>query len=182
MRAAGAGVGRGVEAFITGIDEAVESWWEDNLRGKPTLDRIMYSLSEAANHSRLWHALGALQAAARRDPRGAQRLSSALFAEAALVNGLIKTAVGRRRPAFEGQRPHSLRQPLTSSFPSGHASAAMVAAALLSRRSRWTPAYYTLAAAVAASRVHVGLHHASDVAAGMALGAALGAVARRIWR
>ncbi len=170
------------QTAITAIDEAVDSWWEDNLRGRPALDRIMYSLSEAANHSRLWHALGTLQAAVRRNRSSAQQLSSALFAEAALVNGLIKTAFGRRRPDFTGQRPHSLRQPLTSSFPSGHASAAMVAASLLSRRSRWAPAYYLLASAVALSRIHVRLHHASDVVAGIGIGATLGAIARRLWR
>ena len=118
----------------------------------------------------------------RRDGRIAWRVSVALFAEAAVVNGLIKTIFGRRRPAFEGRRPHSLRQPLTSSFPSGHASAAMVAAAMLSRRSLWTPAYYALALVVALSRIHVRIHHASDVAAGMAVGAALGALARRLLR
>ncbi len=165
-----------------GIDAAVDAWWERALRGKPALDRIMYSASEAANHSRLWHALGAAQAAARRDPRAATELSAALFAEAVIVNGIVKTIFGRRRPAFAGDRPHALRQPLTSSFPSGHASAAMVAAAMLSRRSRWAPAYFALAGVVALSRIHVRLHHASDVAAGIGVGAVLGAVARRVWR
>ena len=167
---------------IDGIDEAVDAWWERALRGKPGLDRLMYLASEAANHSRLWHALGAAQAAIRRDHRPATELSVALLAEAVLVNGVIKTVVGRRRPVFVGDRPHALRQPLTSSFPSGHASAAMVAAALLSRRSRWSSLYYALAAAVALSRIHVRIHHASDVAAGLGVGAALGAVARRLLR
>ena len=167
---------------IDRIDEAVDAWWERALRGKPALDRLMYSASEAANHSRLWHALAAAQAVIRRDHRPAAELSGALLAEAVLVNGVIKTVFGRRRPAFTGHRPHALRQPLTSSFPSGHASAAMVAAALLSRRSPWAPVYYALALVVALSRIHVRIHHASDVAAGIGIGAALGAIARRLWR
>lgn len=167
---------------VEGIDTAVDAWWERAIRGKPALDRIMYSASEAANHSRLWHALGAAQAVARRSRRPAVELSISLLAEAVLVNGVIKTAFGRRRPAFAGNRPHALRQPLTSSFPSGHASAAMVAASLLSRRSPWAPAYYALALVVALSRLHVRIHHASDVAAGIGTGAVLGAVARRLWR
>ena len=109
-------------------------------------------------------------------------LSVALLAEAVLVNGVVKTAFGRRRPPFKGDRPHNLRQPLTSSFPSGHASAAMVAAALLSRRSRWAPAYYGLGLVVALSRIHVRIHHASDVAAGIGVGAVFGAIARRLLR
>ena len=167
---------------IDSIDSAVDAWWDRRLRGRPALDRLMYSASEAANHSRLWHGLGAAQAVVRRNGRPARELSIALLGEAVVVNGVIKTIFGRRRPAFRGHRPHSLREPLTSSFPSGHASAAMVAASLLSRRSRWAPAYYALALVVALSRIHVRIHHASDVAAGLAAGAALGALARRILR
>jgi len=167
---------------VEGIDAAVDAWWERALRGRPVLDRIMYSASEVANHSRLWHALGAAQAVARRSHRPAAELSISLLAEAALVNGVVKTAFGRRRPVFAGNRPHARRQPLTSSCPGGHASAAMVAASLLSRRSPWASAYYALGLAVALSRIHVGLHHASDVAAGIGTGAVLGAVARRLWR
>lgn len=167
---------------VGAVDAAVDAWWEQALRDKPALDRIMYAASQAANHSRLWHVLGAAQAAVRRDPRPASQLSVALLAEALLVNGVLKTIFGRRRPSFAGDRPHSLRQPLTSSFPSGHASAAMVAALLLSRGSRWAPAYLALALVVAVSRLHVRIHHASDVVAGIGIGAALGALARRLWR
>lgn len=167
---------------IDSIDTAIDAWWDRQLRGRPALDRLMYSASEAANHSMLWHSLGAAQAATRRNGRSALELSVALVVEAVMVNGVMKTIFGRRRPVIGGRRPHHLRQPLTSSFPSGHASAAMVAAALLSRRSRWAPAFYGLALVVALSRIHVRIHHASDVAAGMGVGAILGAVARRLLR
>ena len=173
---------RSADEHIESIDNAVDDWWDRNLRGRPALDRIMYSASEAANHSMLWYALGAAQAVVRRDARPAWQLGLALLGEAALVNGVIKTIFGRRRPVYSGPRPHSLRQPLTSSFPSGHASAAMVAASLLSRRSRCAPAYYALAAVVALSRIHVRIHHASDVTAGVAVGTALGSLARRLLR
>ena len=168
--------------FIDRTDSAVDAWWERRLRGRRGLDRLFYAASEAANHSRLWHALGAAQAAARRDKRSAVELSIVLAVEAALVNGLLKTLFRRARPPHSGPRPHRLRQPLTSSFPSGHASAAMVAAAMLSRGSRWRSLWYGLAVLVALSRIHVRIHHASDVAAGMGTGAVLGALARRILR
>ena len=130
---------------IERLDDAVDAWWERRLRGRPVLDRLFYGASEAANHSLLWHGMGAAAAVVRDDRRFATRLSIALLAEAALVNGVVKTVVGRKRPEHRGSRPHALRQPLTSSFPSGHASAAMVAAALLSRGSRWRAAWYGLA-------------------------------------
>ena len=33
---------------IESIDKAVDDWWDRRLRGRPALDRIMYSASEAA--------------------------------------------------------------------------------------------------------------------------------------
>ena len=58
---------------------------------------------------------------------------------------------------------------------------AFCAAALLSDGDeRWAPVYYGLALVVAWSRVHVNIHHASDVVAGMAIGALLGEVSTRI--
>jgi undecaprenyl-diphosphatase len=54
-----------------------------------------------------------------------------------------------------------------------------MAAALLSKGTRLAPAYFSLAALVAYSRVHVRMHHPADVIGGAALGVALGAVARR---
>ena len=55
------------------------------------------------------------------------RLALALGAESALVNGVVKSAFRRERPIHDADQPHQLRQPLTSSFPSGHASAAFLA-------------------------------------------------------
>jgi undecaprenyl-diphosphatase len=77
-------------------------------------------------------------------------------------------------------RPLRLRQPLTSSFPSGHATAAFFGAALLRDGDPLWPLYYAVAVIVAASRVHVKIHHASDVIAGAALGAGLGELTRRL--
>ena len=77
-----------------------------------------------------------------------------------------------------------MRRPLTSSFPSGHASAAAFTAVLLTgwdgRRS--APLWWALAIVVATSRAYVRIHHASDVVAGMAVGAVLGLGARPVLR
>jgi membrane-associated phospholipid phosphatase len=55
-----------------------------------------------------------------------------------------------------------------------------MAAALLRDGARWPALPYVVALVVAASRVHVRMHHASDVFAGAAIGAALGEMARRL--
>lgn len=155
------------------IDDAVDAAW-DSIRNVPGADRVFYTASEAANFSKIWHALSIARAIALRDPRRAVATSAALGIEAALVNGPIKSLFERERPKVD-DRPMKLRKPKTSSFPSGHASAAVVAASFL------TPgmgpagklAIRVLAGVVSTSRIHVRIHHATDVAAGAATGWAL---------
>jgi undecaprenyl-diphosphatase len=43
------------------------------------------------------------------------------------------------------------------------------------------PLWAVAAVVVATSRVYVRMHHASDVVAGAAIGAVIGAAARRLW-
>ena len=68
--------------------------------------------------------------------------------------------------------------PSSSSFPSSHAAMSTAAAiVLIEARPSLAPVWVAMGAAMAASRVYVGAHHASDVAAGVALGAVTGTVA-----
>jgi undecaprenyl-diphosphatase len=169
------------QAAVRRFDAAVDRW-VDRHRG-PRLDPLFYGLSSAADHSLLWHAVGAVRAVSRRDPKSALRFSAAMGIESALTNGPIKAAFRRIRPEDspthtpdDGPLPYGLHRPITSSFPSGHATAAFTAATLLSRGRRTAPAWFALATLVAGSRVYVRMHHASDVLAGAALGLALGRV------
>ncbi len=155
----------------------------DAVRGDPRVDRAMYALSELANHSVLWHSINAVDALTgdRARRRRAVRRSVVLALEQALVNGPLKSSVRRQRPLVRDDHPHRLRTPATSSFPSGHASAGACAATLLTHDLGHAPLWWGLASVVAWTRVHVGVHHASDVAAGAAVGATLGTAAGRIW-
>ncbi len=157
------------------VDDLVDEAWE-HIRAIPGADALFYGASEAANFSKIWHALGIAQAIVQRDPKRALMTSAALGIEASLVNGPIKSLFERERPDVTmDERPMKLRQPKTSSFPSGHASAATVATAFI------TPgmgpigklAVRSLAAIVSTSRIHVQIHHATDVAAGAITGWAL---------
>jgi membrane-associated phospholipid phosphatase len=168
-------------AAVTRLDDQVDRAF-DQLRGHPASDRLFYAASELADFSLLWHLVGAVRALRSDEPlRDLARFSIVMGGESLLVNGGVKSLFRRGRPVHEGVRPHRLRQPRTSSFPSGHASAAFVAASLLAEGSRAAPAYYAAAAVVASSRVYVRIHHASDVVAGAALGLVLGRAARKAW-
>ncbi len=164
-----------IRQFDRRVDAAVES------RRSPALDRVFYLLSSAADHSLLWLIIGAARSLRHGDLRFATRFAAAMGFESALTNGAVKAAFNRGRPivphAPAGPLPYGLHQPITSSFPSGHATAAFTAVTLLRGRHR-TP-WYLLAAAVASSRVYVRMHHASDVIGGAALGLLLGRLLRR---
>lgn len=171
---------RAVHTFDDAVDRGV-----DRVRGRhPAVDRAMYGVSELGDWSLIWHLIGAGQALLPgRTPMSALRLSAILGAESLLVNGGVKSLFRRKRPEWvdDAPRPHKLRQPLSSSFPSGHASSAFTAAGVLAQGDPLWPAYYALAVVVASSRVYVKIHHASDVVAGAALGATLAVLARRVW-
>lgn len=154
------------------------------LRGRGAADRAFYALSQAANHSLLWHGinLGDALVAGRAGRRRALRRSIILAVDQAVVNGPVKLVFRRGRPQPAIDHPHPLRAPVTSSFPSGHASAGACAATLLSHDLGAGPLWWSLAAGVAWSRVHVGVHHGSDIAGGAVLGLALARIGERLWR
>lgn len=169
-----------VRARINKFDDRVDGAF-DHLRGNPVADRVFYGASELGDFSLVWFILGALRGLrSERDWHAAIRVGIGLAVESALVNGVIKSFFRRRRPTTEGFiHTRRLRQPRTSSFPSGHATSAFSAAALLSEDDALWPLYYVIAALVASSRVYVKMHHASDVIAGAALGAVMGRAARK---
>lgn len=163
------------------LDEKVDLAW-DRFRGNPILDKTFYLASELADFSVLWHIMGLSKGLTGGSAqREAVRLSAALIAESGIVNGILKSLFHRERPNHNEERPHELRQPVTSSFPSGHASAAFLAATLLSDRSRFKPLWYGLAGIVATSRIHVRIHHASDVIAGALVGLGLSRIVKKFF-
>ena len=172
----------GLRATVGRFDDRVDSAF-DRVRGNPVADRLFYGASELGDFSLVWFILGAVRGLrSERDWHAALRVGVGLGVESALVNGVIKSFFRRRRPSDEGfVHRLPLRRPRTSSFPSGHATSAFCAAALLSEDDVLWPLYYGIAVIVATSRVYVKMHHASDIIAGAALGAVMGRTARRLF-
>jgi undecaprenyl-diphosphatase len=168
---------RAIVRFDADVDRLL-----DRLRGKPLADRIFYTASELGDFSLVWHLLSTTQGIRRDgDLAGTLRITAALAIESTLVNGPVKSVFRRARPVSDVPRPHRLRTPRTTSFPSGHASAAAVFAVVASEDDPLRPLYVALAATVALSRVYVRIHHASDVVGGALLGTALGTGMRQWW-
>ena len=109
-----------------------------------------------------------------------------LLVTLAVTSGVVATAkmfAGRVRPCHALAWMHALpiELPTDPSFPSGHAAGSFAFATfILTRHRRAGLALAALATLVALSRVALGVHYPSDVAAGALLGAALGSMGARL--
>jgi len=98
-----------------------------------------------------------------------------LLASDFVADGLslaLRQALGRDRPPLVYSEPKPLVDvPHTAAFPSGHASSAFACATVLAWASpRLRIPAFVLAAAIAWSRIYVGVHWPLDVLGGALLG------------
>jgi undecaprenyl-diphosphatase len=136
------------------------------------LDPLFEGLSWIGSSALVWLVLALALAALWRRPW--------IFGQVALAAGAanlsaygLKAAIGRDRPAVAFAEPKPLvHAPHDHSFPSGHAATSFACATTLTFFApRLAPLFFVLAAAIAWSRVYVGVHYPLDVLGGAALGA-----------
>jgi undecaprenyl-diphosphatase len=168
------------------IDRRVDSWFEP-LRGNQACDTAARVVSGLGDHGLLW-ALSTAWRARQPGPRRARSIRALAVAgvESSVVNAALKGIVGRPRPAPDDLRLGSnvvpLRQPTSTSFPSGHTLAAFCAATVLAEPDDLVGTALLVAGAglIGLSRIHLRAHHASDVLGGAAIGTTLGLLGRRL--
>ncbi|MEB3323565.1 MAG: phosphatase PAP2 family protein [Synechococcaceae cyanobacterium] len=168
-----------VDAFDQRIDELLEV-----LRGHPVFDRVFTTASHVGDFAVIWHAIGIVRGVVTRRPDQVLLLSAMLGVESLVVNQGVKRLFRRERPTVTGDDRLPVRRPLTSSFPSGHASSAAFAAMVLSGWDgpKLGMLWWKIAAIVGLSRAYVRIHHGSDVVAGALVGVLLGVAGRRLAR
>ena len=170
------------------VDRRVDALFEP-LRGNAALDATAKVISGLGDRGLVW-AVATAWRARRPGARRARAVRALTVAGVAssTVNAALKAVIGRPRPDRSdlrlGDNIVPLREPRTSSFPSGHTLAAFCAATTLAERD--DPAgnalLFTAAALVGASRIHLRAHHASDVAGGAVIGTVLGLIGRAFVR
>ncbi|HUL27650.1 MAG TPA: phosphatase PAP2 family protein [Streptosporangiaceae bacterium] len=143
----------------------------------PTLDEPLRRLSQAADKSRLWLAIAAVIAltGGPTGRRAALRGVLSIGVTSAVVNLGAKSLYARRRPDRAGAGVPGERyvtMPGSTSFPSGHSASATAFASAVGRDLPGLAlGLHMLAAAVAYSRVHTGVHYPGDTVVGAVIGA-----------
>jgi undecaprenyl-diphosphatase len=137
---------------------------------------VFVGLSAIGYFGAVWIVLAAaISLATRRNVRFPVLLTASSVWTADLLALAIKAGVERRRPSLSVPQADPLLGAGGWSFPSGHAATAFAGAVSLTYLwRRGAPLFFLLAAAIAFSRVYVGVHYPGDVLAGAALGTAVG--------
>jgi hypothetical protein len=142
----------------------------------PETVRWVRRYSRLGEHGAAWLALGLGGAAADGERRERWLRATACVGLAYLISTSIKLAIGRRRPVVE-DLPHLMATPTGLSFPSSHATSSFAAAQAFGRLVPRVP-LLGAAVAMAFSRLYLGVHYPSDIAAGAALGTVIGGLGR----
>jgi undecaprenyl-diphosphatase len=141
----------------------------------PAVETAVRRFSLLGEHGLLWYSVSAVGAAASREHRRTYARAAALVFGSFLANQAVKFAVRRPRPSIPGL-PALVHTRSNRSYPSAHATTSAAAAVALARVLPKAP-LYGVAAALALSRLYLGVHYPSDTLAGAALGVAVAELA-----
>lgn len=177
---------------MSGVTRALQCWIESADHGlmrrlhrwiAPQWFRWWMIAATRGGDGWLWYAVGAvLIAAGGAEGRQAAAEAASSSAAAIALFQYLKRKAGRRRPCE--LEPHAWSRVLPPdefSFPSGHTMTAFaVTVPVAAHFPDAGLVLYGCSVSIALSRVALGMHFLSDVAAGGVLGWLLGAVAHRI--
>ncbi len=147
-----------------------------SLAHTPETVRWVRRYSLLGEHAAVWLAGGMAGAAIDPRRRGPWLRATVCVGSAYLLSTSIKMKIGRARPVVE-DLPHLMATPTGLSFPSSHSTSSFAAVQAFGELVPQT-LLVGGAAAMAFSRLYLGVHYPSDIAAGAALGTVIGRLGR----
>lgn len=154
------------------LDGTILLWIQEHIR-KEFLDPVVVFISSLGNAGWFWLVLLAVLLCIPGYRRAGMTGLVAVLIGFLITNVLLKNMVARVRPyevvqglTFLGTKPHDL------SFPSGHSTCSIAAAAVLFAKlpKKAGVPLLVLAILICLSRLYVGVHYPTDVLAGAAIG------------
>jgi undecaprenyl-diphosphatase len=135
-------------------------------------------LSLSANYGVLWYVLCLVPwVAGAEEPLWTALYVAVPVTLVEMTGFLVKQFVGRLRPPVaDPTQPEQIPLPVSKSFPSSHASMAVVGTFTLGALyPQWIPALVALTLVLCFSRVYLGVHYLGDVLGGLVYGLLWGA-------
>jgi membrane-associated phospholipid phosphatase len=134
----------------------------------PRATSVIRVYSRAGEHGAVWLALGVGGAIVDPKRRGEWLRGAGTVVAAYAINTGLKQVARRDRPSFH-DLPPLVKTPSQLSFPSSHSASSFAAATAYGPLLPGVP-LKPIAASMALSRVHLGVHYPSDIAVGALLG------------
>ena len=152
---------------MVGWDRRLDAWQVAHRSG--ALNPVFEGLSYVGAYGAVWLAIAAVVALTLRRPQ--------IFLWTLIADGVAELIADGLKAAIPRARPHVhalVTRPHTHSFPSAHAATSFACATVLALAvPKLRLPLVVLAAAIAWSRVYVGVHYPLDVVAGAVLGTAV---------
>lgn len=166
------------------LDEAILLFIQNHIRN-PFLTKVLVFFTSLGNGGLLEYIPCFLCLVSKKYRKQGIQATSALFIQAVVVNCFIKKIVRRPRPydvilGFE----HLGKVQMDYSFPSGHTSAAFAVAIvfLLTMPRHIGIAAVIVACVMGFSRMYIGVHYLTDVAAGALIGSVIGIMVVHVFK
>lgn len=167
--------------YIAELDGSILLFIQEFLRFE-WLNPLVLFLTSLGNAGALWIVLAALLLIQKKYRKTGFAVAVSLLVGALITNLLLKNWVCRPRPYTVIPELHALVTARDWSFPSGHSTSSIAAATVMMcqlPRKIGIPAF-VIAVLICLSRLYVGVHYPTDVAAGILIGVLSAVIARKV--
>lgn len=156
---------------VQGLDNSILIYIKNNMHG-PIMDKFMVIMTSLGNGGFMWIVIGIILLISKKYRKVGFITLIALLFSAILGEGILKHLVQRSRPFTHVSAVKLLiAEPLSFSFPSGHAASSFAAAGVLAKYFKdYALEFFSMASIIAFSRLYLYVHYPTDVAAGIVLG------------